>query len=96
MSYTQVSFEIDVPIKIGSSAFEGEVSGTAYMAKFVYGADADGNRGEDRFDMEDVDITSLSFETDQEVIRFIRPEEALNKDEILKLIFNYCIDEITS
>lgn len=91
-----VKFEIEVPVKIGQSYFEGTVSGEASICPYNYGEDMDGNRGELRHGLESFQIDSLSYETDAEVIRFIKPDEAANRDEIAQLILNHCVDELTN
>lgn len=91
--FHDVYFEIKVPIHYKGDSYNGTIAGHAYIDQFVYGADADGNRGEERLSLESFELEEIVIDMgDQD--RFLMPDDVENKKELELYIFEDAMAKI--
>jgi hypothetical protein len=91
--FHEVYFEIKVPIKYQGDSYNGTIAGHAYVDSYIYGADADGNRGEERLSLESYELDEIVIDMGEED-RFLMPDDVENKKELETYIFEDAVSKV--
>lgn len=91
-----INFDIQFPLHIDGGIFDALVTGSAIVSEDNYGEDIDGKRGVPQYLCSDIEIDSITIESEPDVFQDVPFSKVKNTSTMYKKIQLVCIEQYAS